>query len=201
MTGVQTCALPIYLISAHPESGEMIKGADYLVVDSKKNVSKVQKESGMLLENIIAIPPYDTRVDLSISAQFAVQKILVPVDDMEDEVFAGLIRVLGEYLLKNEKARVHMFTRRAEYDRKRKVLEHTRSELRKAGLEEDWALEEEGEMIAENNLDPEKAVPVKIFVEQCMDELSVSKCMREQRLLVDLRKIPELYLQDRKSVV
>lgn len=184
-----------YPISAHPESGEMIKGADYLVVDSKKNVSKVQKESGMLLENIIAIPPYDTRVDLSISAQFAVQKILVPVDDMEDEVFAGLIRVLGEYLLKNEKARVHLFTRRAEYDRKRKVLEQTRSELRKAGLEEDWALEEEGEMIAENNLDPEKAVPVKIFVEQCMDELSVSKCMREQRLLVDLRKIPELYLQ------
>ena len=97
--------------------------------------------------------------------------------------------------MKNELARVHLFTRRAEYDRKRKVLEHTRSELRKAGLEEDWALEEESEMIAENNLDPEKAVPVKIFVEQCVDELSVSKCMREQRLLVDLRKIPELYLQ------
>lgn len=28
-----------------------------------------------------------------------------------------------------------------------------------------------------------------------MDELSVSKCMREQRLLVDMRKVPELYLQ------
>lgn len=28
-----------------------------------------------------------------------------------------------------------------------------------------------------------------------MDELSVSKCMREQRLLVDLREAPEMYLQ------
>lgn len=183
-----------YPISTHPESGDMIKGADYIVADSKKNVSKIQKESGMLLENIMAIPPYDSRVDLSISAQFAVQKILVPVDDMEDEIFAVLIRILGEYLVQNEKARIHLFTRRAEYDRKQKVLEHARSELRKADLEEGWAMEEDG-MIAENNLESEEKVPVKIFVEQCVDELSVSKCMREQRLLMDLRKVPELYLQ------
>ena len=32
-------------------------------------------------------------------------------------------------------------------------------------------------------------------VEQCVDELSVSKCMREQRLLMDMRPVPELYLQ------
>ena len=28
-----------------------------------------------------------------------------------------------------------------------------------------------------------------------MDELSVSRCMREQRVLVDMRAVPELYLQ------
>ena len=32
-------------------------------------------------------------------------------------------------------------------------------------------------------------------MEQCVDELSVSKCMREQRLFVDLRETPELYTQ------
>jgi accessory secretory protein Asp1 len=32
-------------------------------------------------------------------------------------------------------------------------------------------------------------------VEQCVDELSVSKCIREQRVVADLRATPELYLQ------
>ena len=38
-------------------------------------------------------------------------------------------------------------------------------------------------------------ISAKFFVEQCIDELAVSKCMREQRLLVDMRNVPELYLQ------
>lgn len=183
-----------YSVASHPEVQSMLKAADYLVVDSKKNVSRIQKESGMLLKKIMAIPPYDSRVDLSISAQFTVQKILVPVDDMEDEIFAGLMRVLGQYLLRNEKARIHLFTRKADYDRKRKVLEHARNELRQAGLEENWAVEEQPKQAAENQLEPEE-IPIRFFVEQCVDELSVSKCMREQRVIADLRKVPELYLQ------
>ncbi len=38
-------------------------------------------------------------------------------------------------------------------------------------------------------------VPVRFFVEQCVDELSVSKCIREQRIMVDMRHNPDLYLQ------
>ncbi len=184
-----------YPVSAHPEAMGMIKGADYLVVDSEKNMDKIQQSLGMLPQNAMAIPPYDSRVDLGISQQFRVQKVLVPVDGMEDGVFGQLIGLLGEYLLKNEKARIHLFTRRAEYGRMQKVLEQARNELRKAGLEEGWAAEEEEGQVSENNLEPEDAVPIKFFVEQCVDELSVSKCMREQRLLVDMRKVPELYLQ------
>ena len=41
----------------------------------------------------------------------------------------------------------------------------------------------------------EEDSPVRFFVEQCVDELSVSKCMKEQRVIVDMRKMPELYLQ------
>ena len=124
------------------------------------------------------------------------RSILVPVDDIEDEVFDALIHFLGKYLLLNEKARIHLLTRRSEYDRKQKVLEHVRKVLGGEGLEEDWAaMEEDKGQVAENDLDPEESVPVKFFVEQCMDELSISKCMREQRVLVDLRKVPELFLQ------
>ena len=49
---------------------------------------------------------------------------------------------------------------------------------------------------AENDLEVEDAaVPVRFFVEQCVDELSVSKCIREQRIMVDMRHNPDLYLQ------
>ncbi len=184
-----------YPVGRHPECLGMIEAADYLVADSNKNVDEIRQESGIPLQNIIAIPPYDSRIDIGISQQFEVQKILTPIDDVEDGIFVELIQFLGKYLSVNENARVYLFTRRAEYDRKQKVLEYTRRELREAGLEENWAAEEQTGQSSENNLEFEEPVPIKFFVEQCVDELSVSKCMREQRLVVDIREIPELYLQ------
>ena len=166
-------------MAGHPESSELIEEADYIIADSTKNVTKIQEESEKLIENIIAIPPYDSRVDLGISQQLDVQKILVPVDGMEEEKFCKLIRLLGEYVLFNEAARVCLFTRRAEYVRKQNVLERVRGELRKAGLEEGWAAEKEREKSLENDLELDEYIPVKFFVEQCVDELAVSKCMRE----------------------
>lgn len=184
-----------YPVSAASEELELIREADYLIADSRKNVDKIRQDLGLPLENIMAIPPYDSRVDAGISQQFGVQKILASVDGLEDEIFAELITLLGRYLCRNENAQVHLFTRRAEYDRKQKILEQAQRELRRAGLEEGWAAREERGQIAENDLEPGEQVPVRFFVEQCVDELSVSKCMREQRILVDLRENPELYLQ------
>ncbi|MEY8414461.1 accessory Sec system protein Asp1 [Lachnospiraceae bacterium 62-26] len=184
-----------YPVSAASEDLELIREADYLIADSRKNVDKIRQDLGLPLENIMAIPPYDSRVDAGISQQFGVQKILVSVDGLEDEIFAELIGLLGRYLCRNENAQVHLFTRRAEYDRKQKILEQAQRELGRAGLEEGWAAREERGQIAENDLEPGEQVPVRFFVEQCVDELSVSKCMREQRILVDLRENPELYLQ------
>ncbi len=184
-----------YPVSAASEDLELIREADYLIADSRKNVDKIRQDLGLPLENIMAIPPYDSRVDAGISQQFGVQKILVSVDGLEDEIFAELIGLLGRYLCRNEKAQVHLFTRRAEYDRKQKILEQAQRELGRAGLEEGWAAREERGQIAENDLEPGEQVSVRFFVEQCVDELSVSKCMREQRILVDLRENPELYLQ------
>ncbi len=184
-----------YQAADHPDSLKIIEEADYVIVDSEKNVRKIQKDSEIRIENIIAIPPYDSRVDSGISQQLDVQKILVPIDGMEEEKFSHLIRSLGEYLLVNKDARIYLFTRRAEYVRKQNVLEQVRGELQKAGLEEGWAAEKEQEKSLENDLELEESVPVRFFVEQCIDELAVSKCMREQRVLVDVREIPELYLQ------
>lgn len=66
--------------------------------------------------------------------------------------------------------------------------------LKSAGLIEGWVREEE-ESRAENDVDRQEAVETRFFVEQCVDELSVSKCVREQRIVVDMREDPALYLQ------
>lgn len=182
-------------IAGHPDDLGMIKTADYIITDSRDNLKKVQRETGKEITNITDITPFDSRVDFGISQQLNVQKIMVPVDGMEEERFGELIGRLGEYLLTNDNARIHLFTRVADIDRKRVLLERTRYYLHVAGLEAGWAEEEKRESFAENMLDNNEAVPVKFFVEQCVDELSVSKCIREQRLMVDMRKSTELYLR------
>lgn len=182
-----------YSVADQPEASDMIKQADYIITDSGENVKKIQKESGMLIKNITAITPYDSRVDLGISQQLDTQKILVPVDNINSEDLGKIIRILGRYLLTNENVQIHLFTRKADFDRKRRILEMARKALKRGDLEEGWAMEGDG--LSGDNLDIAEIVPVKFFVEQCVDELTVTQCMREQRVLVDLRTVPELYLQ------
>ena len=184
-----------YFLRNHPESIDVAESADYIIVDSRENRERLSRESAGLLRKITDITPFDSRVDFGISQQLHVQKIMVPVDGMREEVFQELIRNLGEYLKENEHARVHLFTRRAEWDRRQYLLEQTRTALREAGLEQGWAAEEAQKGTAENDLDKEEEIPIKFFVEQCVDELAVSKCMREQRVMVELRDASEVYLQ------
>lgn len=183
-----------YDIITHPEAVEMIEEADYIIADSQENVRYIRRTAKKILKNITDISPFDSRVDFGISQQLNVQKILVPVDDMLDETFSQLIRSLGTYLLQNESAEIHLFTRQADYGRTSQLLAQTRMCLQKADLEEEWAAEQIQGKMAENRL--EETVPVRFFVEQCVDELSVSKCMREQRIIVDMREnVVELYLR------
>ena len=92
-------------------------------------------------------------------------------------------------------ARVQLFTRRAEYDRKDRILEQVREYLKSAGLPVEWGRKDQRETVAENDVDRQETIDARFFVEQCVDELSVSKCVREQRVVVDMRKSPRLYLQ------
>lgn len=145
-----------------PEAREMIEKADYIITDSRENSRRIKGCAGAVAGNITDISPYDTRVDFGISQQLDVQKILVPVDGMEEG----------------------------------RLLEQARRALSAAGLPEGWAAEEEnGQTFAENDLGEAQPLTVLFQVEQCVDELSVSRCMREQRVLVDMRAVPELYLQ------
>ena len=182
-------------VKKHTEDIDMIESADYIITDSHENIKNIRQGTGRELWNISDITPFDSRVDFGISQQLNVQKILVPVDGMEDDRFEELIKRLGEYLLENDNAQIHLFTRLADYDRKKRLLEQTRQCLVNAGMEEEWASEEGSQNVTENNLDEMDSIPVRFFVEQCVDELAVSKCMREQRLIVDMRNTTELYLR------
>lgn len=184
-----------YDIARHPEDARMIEDADYIIADSVATFKKIKRNVGVQEEKMMSITPFDSRVDFGISQQLNVQKIMVPVDSLEEERFCELVQALGQYLLQNKNARVHLFTRLAGYNRKSILLEKTRNYLRQADLEEGWAAEAEPEEMMENRLDMEETIPVKYVVEQCVDELAVSKCMREQRIVVDLRKNTEIYLR------
>ena len=86
-----------------------------------------------------------------------------------------LLEILAGYLLKNDRARVHLFSRRTDPAIRRVCVQGVRKVLQKM---QDRKLSED-----------------RFVLETCVDELSVSKCMKEQRILVDLREQPELYLQ------
>ena len=172
----------------------MVEQADYIITDSQDNLNRIKTIVPKDL-HITDITPFDSRVDFGISQQLNVQKILVPVDGMDEELFQVLIRKLGNYILRNDNARIHLFTRVADIARKNQLLENTRRALSEAGLEPGWATEETKNSAMENMLDTMDDVPVRFFVEQCVDELSVSKCIREQRLIVDMRENMEVYLQ------
>ena len=173
----------------------LIDDANYIIADSIDNLNRLKQRVKQEINNITDITPFDTRVDFGISQQLNVQKILVPVDGMEEGRFESLIKELGNYILTNQNACIHLFTRNAKFDRKKELLANTRKYLKKSGLESGWALEEDQTKKAENMVDSSEKVPIKFFVEQCVDELSVSKCVREQRIIVDMRKTPELYLR------
>ncbi len=184
-----------YPLERYPKTCGIVRRAGYVIADSRENQMRIEERLRKEIKHITSITPYDSRVDFGISQQLNVQKIMVPIDEIGDEAFKELIQTLGNYLLQNEDARIHLFTRKADWDWKMRLLEKTRRCLKEVGLEEGWTMEDSAQDVSENQLEDLRAVPVKFFVEQCVDELEVSKCMREQRLVVDLRDVPELYLQ------
>ncbi len=184
-----------YDIKKHQEDISMINTSDYVIADSQENYRLIKHDTNNAVQNIINITPFDSRVDFGISQQLNVQKVLIPIDGIGNERFEELIVHLGQYIPRNDNVRIHLFTRKADYNRKQFLLALTGKILAKAGMEPDWAREEKREGDAENRIDGEQDIPVRFFVEQCVDELSVSKCIREQRLVIDMRKYTEVYLR------
>ncbi|SDB19071.1 accessory secretory protein Asp1 [Pseudobutyrivibrio sp. YE44] len=188
-----------YRIKDHLDAKDLVAKASYIITDSEATTRYLKREMEQEIENIIDISPYDSRMDFGISGELTVQKILVPIDGLPEDRFKELMIQLATYLPQNENAMVHIFTRNAEYNLPDRLLEKIAEILEEAGFDRRIVIPEEvDDDTAENDLDDEEEeeeIPVRFFIEQCVDELSVSKCIREQRIMVDMRHNPDLYLQ------
>lgn len=155
--------------------------------------------------HITDIPPYDTRMDFGISSQLRVQNILVPVDGLTEDAFAWIIKGLADYLTINDLARVHFFTRDASWGREDAIKNDTAELLDSMGYDSrlvtgdgeaalgfggsgaDDSAEDEPE-------DVEKPVEQRFFVDVCVDERDISKCINEQRVILDMRGTMDVFV-------
>lgn len=174
------------------QQAAILSRARYLVADSEENLELLSGRGELAGVAKVNIPPYDAREDRGISQQLKVQKILLPVDHLRPETLEAAVRSIAGYLSQNEYARVHLFTRNAAFDAKEVLLKQVSGILERHGYPPGWAKRQSGNR-AEVVLEEE--VPILFAVEQCVGEMAVNKCMREQRVLVDLADKPDLFLQ------
>lgn len=173
---------------------ESLSHGDYIVTDSNQNLEIISKQKELACVEKINISLYDTRVDFGISQQLSVQKILFPVDRLPPETFEAAVKYMAAYLERNKQVRVHLFTRDASFERKDMLLKQVGEVLERNGYPPEWA-RMEAQDAHDAKLPEEEQSPSLFAVEQCVNALEVNKCMREQRLLVDLADRPDLFLQ------
>ena len=181
----------------------IITDSDYTTKLIMTNLSEVNNKPVRL--HITDIPPYDARMDFGISSQLRVQNILVPVDGLTEDAFARIIKGLADYLTINDLARVHFFTRDASWGHEDAIKNDTVKLLDSMGYDSRWVTGD-GEAalgfggsgvdaFAENELgDMEKPVEQRFFVDVCVDERDISKCINEQRVILDMRGTMDVFV-------
>ena len=169
--------------------------SNYIITDSKRAMERVKK---VVDSNVpcMDISPYDTRTDFGISQQLNVQNILLPVDDIDDNDLYLIIYELALYLLKNKKARVHVFTRKATNRDATIIMDKIAECLNENHFDMRWIYESDQKIESENDLDEEQEekVEVRFILDQCVDERTISKCLNEQRVILDLRGRTDVFL-------
>ena len=166
---------------------------------------KISVNSEPVRLHITDIPPYDTRMDFGISSQLRVQNILVPVDGLTEDAFAWIIKELADYLTINDLARVHFFSRDVSWGHEDDIKNNTAELLDSMGYDSRWVTGDGeaalgfggrgADTFAENEPDDiEKPVEQRFFVDVCVDERDISKCINEQRVILDMRVTMDVFV-------
>lgn len=171
---------------------KLVKQSECVIVNSKNVFERIGLNEISTNAKWTDITPFDSRVDFGHSLQLKQQNILIPIDALEDKLFEDLIVILMHYMHENTNVRVNLFTRKSDWNQETLLLEKTQKILKKYKYDPNYARQQSHQRM-ENNLEEE--VPILFTVSQCVDELSVSKCLKQQRLIVDLETNLDLFLQ------
>lgn len=171
---------------------QLLDSAGCIVADKETTAEAVRKHVHADTP-IRVITPYETRVEFGNSLHLQVQNILVACDDLSEKQFDQMIVLLGTYIRnQNHRARVCLFTRSSKYDEKIGLLKRAQNALSKAGMDEEMAGSQEG--VSENSVSEDPFAEV-FSVAQCVDEMHVSRTLREQRVVCDLSPLPDQFLE------
>lgn len=192
------------------QAADFLEHAENIITDSDYTTKLIMANLGAVNNkpfrlHITDIPPYDARMDFGISSQLRVQNILVPVDGLTEDAFAQIIKGLADYLTINDLARVHFFTRDASWGHEDAIKNDTVKLLDSMGYDSrlvtgdgEAALGFGGsgaDAFGENELeDMEKPVEQRFFVDVCVDERDISKCINEQRVILDMRGTMDVFV-------
>ena len=191
-------------------AADFLEHAENIITDSDYTTKLIMANLGAVNNkpfrlHITDIPPYDTRMDFGISSQLRVQNILVPVDGLTEDAFAQIIKGLADYLTINDLARVHFFTRDASWGHEDAIKNDTVKLLDSMGYDSRWVTGDGeaalgfggsgADAFGENELeDMEKPVEQRFFVDVCVDERDISKCINEQRVILDMRGTMDVFV-------
>jgi len=178
---------------------DFISKSQYLITDSmetSKAIGKRLTEAGIENNCIIRdISPYDARMDIGISQQLSVQNIMVPIDGISDMNLEQIIVECAEYLCTNDMARIHIFTRNMNWNYPTTVRKKIASMLERNGYDSRWIIQEKEKVEAENQIDEEEEkIEIRFFIDQTIDERNISKCVNEQRVILDMRNTVDVFL-------
>lgn len=181
------------------EIRDFLLNSQYVITDSKEVTKIVKNEIGYNDKTdkciIKDISLYDARADFGISQQLSVQNIMVPVDGIDDIKLEQIIVECAEYLTTNDLARVHIFSRNTSWDYSKNMLKKIATILEKNGYDKRWAITvKPGKGENEIDSEDEEVVEIRFFVDQSIDERYISKCVNEQRVILDLRNTVDVFL-------
>ncbi len=174
------------------DSLKLAMSCNRMVVNAREVITRAGLKAVHGGKIVSVITPFDSRMDFSRSLQVKEQNILVSVDGLSDMFYERLMTALMKYLETNESARVNLFTRKADYGIEDRLLEKTRAALSLGGYDPEAARKEDNKQ-SENQL--EEQTPILFKVRKCVDELSVNRSLQEQRIVVDLEDVTDLFLQ------
>ena len=183
-----------YDLSRVEEIADFLENAAVIITDSDYSSQIIYSKLRDVDSYIADIPPYDTRMDFGISPQLKVQNILVPIDGMEKSDNTQLTKALAEYLSTNDLARVHFFTRDASWKLEERVRNILIEQLEALGYDKGWAMPDGRWIPDEENPDEGRKIEQRFFINVCVDERDISKCINEQRVILDLRRTMDVYL-------